>query len=65
MNGTHVYVPIHDDPHEIGALDRADGAVVESWALPGHPVTGVVIDEGRGVLVTRSENSDSVTLLKE
>lgn len=63
MDGTSVYIPLGDS-HEISALDRTDGSVVESWTLPGHPATGVAIDKSRGVLVTRAKGSDSITLLK-
>lgn len=65
MNETHVYIPLTEGSHKIGAVARTDGEVVDRWDLPGHPVTGVAIDAKTGVIVTREENVASVTLLKE
>ncbi|WP_082230615.1 PQQ-binding-like beta-propeller repeat protein [Haloprofundus marisrubri] len=58
----HIYVPVGES-HELGLLDRTDGSIVETWTLPGHPVTGVTIDDGSGVLVTRAETAPSITVL--
>lgn len=65
MNGTHVYAPLSEETHKIGAIVRTNGEVVDRWALPGHPLTGVTIDANTGIVVTQEDNTPSVTLLTE
>jgi len=65
MNGTHVYAPLSEEPHKIGAIDRTNGEVVDRWALPGHPLTGITIDAKTGVVVTQEDTTPSVTILTE
>lgn len=62
MTEEYVYTPL--EGCEVGALERSNGSIAERWEVPGRPVTGVTIDRGTGVLVTRDEGSESIALLR-